>query len=489
MGQAYLNHSSFTGGAIDDKVTKMQVANGERYIIGETNSADFPVTNGSVYKGGYDITVTKYNSNGTISYSSYIGGNSDDDCTLMKVVNGEVYLLGRTYSTNYPVTNGSVANGLMDIVITKLNTNGSIAFSTYLGGNRDDSPTDFEIAGNEMFIIGHTESTNFPQNIGLGYKGFITKLSTIDGAIIISKVFGDENSGWIENMHLQNGSVYLVGNSHSNILPITIGNYPTGEPNRTYIYVLKLNSSNFNTVFSRYISGNDYEQVHGSEVINGEIHLTGRTRSTNFPVTNGSTHSPVLYDNDAFYTRLNIDGSIGFSTYLATNNNDILFEILISNGEIYLAGQSFSTSNFSETDILIYKINTNGTIAYSKKMRKVSGNDFPSFTVLNGSLYIAGTGATPTYPVTNASQHYGYPTGFFTQLGPSGDILYSTFLGKMNAILPMQIVNNKIYLLGISDIASYPATNGSTITGIDDNILIVLKPDGTMLKYNSKPQK
>lgn len=478
-GQAYMNYSRYTSGVNDDNATKMQVVNGETFIVGYTTSPDFPVTNGSTYQGYYDITVTKYSSNGTILYSSYIGGNSYDECTSMKVINGEVYILGRTNSTNYPVTNGSVAKGFIDIVVTKLFTNGSIAFSTYLGGNRDDYPDAFEIAGDKMFITGQTESTNFPQNSGFGFNGFITKISTIDGAIILSKVFGDENGGWIEKMHLQNGSVYLVGNTDSDNLPVTIGNYPIGVQYSTNIYVQKLNSSNFNTVFCRYISGNNYEQVHGSEVINGELHLTGRTRSTNFPVTNGSTHSPELYDDDAFYTKLNVDGSIGFSTYLATNNNDILFEIVISNGEIYLAGQSYTTSNFSETDILIYKINTNGTIAYTKKLRKVWDNDFPTFTVLNGSLYIAGTGATPAYPVTNSSQHYGYPTGFFTQLGPSGDILYSTFLGKMNDMLPMQIVNNKIYLLGISDIASYPVTNGSTITGKDDNILIVLKPDGT----------
>jgi hypothetical protein len=75
-----------------------------------------------------------------ISHSGYFGGNDDTEAISMKVVNGETYFLGATEATDYPVTDGSVlkmdANGPTDdYVVTKLDVNGNIVYSTYLGSS------------------------------------------------------------------------------------------------------------------------------------------------------------------------------------------------------------------------------------------------------------------------------------------------------------------------------------------------------------------
>ena len=151
----------------------MQVINGETYLLGTTRSANFPVTNGSIYRGGLDMTLTKFSNSGTVIYATYIGGLGNDFITSMKIVNGEVYLAAYTDSINYPVTNGSVFRGRRDAVVTKLNTSGNIAFSTYIGGNGSDYPSfgALEISGNEVIIAGTTGSPGFPVTCTSVYNG------------------------------------------------------------------------------------------------------------------------------------------------------------------------------------------------------------------------------------------------------------------------------------------------------------------------------
>ena len=65
----------------------------------------------------------------------------------------------------------------------KLNPKGSLAFSTYLGGNSDDFGYGIAVdSANNVFVTGETDGTGFPTKNPLsGYSGaanlFITKLS------------------------------------------------------------------------------------------------------------------------------------------------------------------------------------------------------------------------------------------------------------------------------------------------------------------------
>lgn len=474
-GQAYLNFSKYSGGMNTEKVTNMQVVNGETYVLGYTNSADFPVTNGSIYKGGYDITLTKYGTDGAIIYSTYIGGSSFESGDSMKIVNGEVFIAGYTGSADLPVTNGTAYGGSGDIFIAKINAAGGIVFYSYLGGNFMEFFQAFEIIGNEIFITGDMESLGIPGNGPPGF--FITKFSATDGSLILSEIL-DRNSLY-EQAYILNGAVYVVMTTYSIDLPVTIGNTPTVPATYgPYIYVTKLNSSDLSIVYSRYLYGNAGGQVSDFQIISGEAYLIGYTSSTDFPVTNGSSASPALNDQDGFFAKLNVDGSIAFSTYLGTNDNDYLGYLQISNGETYIVGTTSAVSNFQDQNLLVCKINANSSVSYTRTVGKILSGTITCGT-LNGNLYLAGINAASTYPVTNATQHLGYNTGYFTMFDASGNIRYSTFLGVLNTLLPMQIVNNKIYLSGNMSYSDFTTTNGSTIAGEDDNMLFVLNPDGS----------
>ncbi len=485
--QAYIDFSKYEGGSGGDIVSKMQVINGETYIVGTTTSSNFPVTNGSTYGGGLDLTVTKFSSNGTVIYSTYIGGLGHEKFTSMQVLNGEVYLLAYTDSINYPVTNGSVFMGKLDVVVTKFTSTGNIAFSTYLGDTGNDYPvTEIVTDGNDVYVAGTTESPGFPVTNGSIYNGgasdgFITKLNINTGAIILSKFLGGSNREFARFLAVENGFIYFTGSTYSLDIPVTIGGPIIDAAENCFI--IKLNSTNFNIDYARYLGGVGTEIINRPIVLNGIFHLCGYTYSSNYPVTNGTTVSGQINDPiNGFYTRLNTNGSIGFSTYLTTEDQDLISDMLISNGEVYLSGNSLAAtgSQLSAVYLLIHKLNPNGSFAYSKKFPIGLNNPIPtSFQVFGGDLYYSGVTRSPGYPVTDGSQFYNGGTAFFTHLNSSGDIVFSAFLGKMNSLLPLRVSNSKFYLLGVTDIASYPVTDLSVISGGTDNILVALEPNGT----------
>lgn len=489
QAQSYINFSKYSGGTSADSATKMVVANGETYLLQTTTSANFPVTNSSTYSGKRDLAFTKYNSTGAIVYSTYLGGKGDEYMIDMKVANGEVYIVGTTDSSGYPVTNGSSYKGSSDIIVTKLGQSGNIVFSTYLGGSNSDflPAAAIQLLGNELFLAGTTSSPNFPVTGGSVYNGgssdgFITKMNANTGAIISSRFWGSTKTDNISVMAVENGSLYFAGSTESSTLPITIG--IPGAITGRHIYAAKLNSNTFASIYSRYIGGSKEDFMSSGKIVNGEFHMTGFTYSPDFPVTNGSAPSGLPDDQiDGFYTRLTNDGTLAFSTYLTTTGLDIMSSIYPDNGTVYIAGISIpnnGSGTFPNQDVMIYKINSNGSIGYSKRINNPTGNaSFPSLQAVNNELYLSGIISSPDYPVTNNSQYYTGGTGYFTRLDAAGNVKQSTFLGKMNTILPLQYINNKFYLLGSSDANTFAVTDSSKPSGGTDNLLMILNADAS----------
>ena len=141
------------------------------YVTGTTLSTNFPIANafqpniGDSFTG--DAFVTKFNSNGSLGYSTYLGGNSTDRGVGIAVdVSGNAYVAGVTLSPNFPTANAIQAtHGLNnDAFVTKLNSQGSaLVYSTYLGGGNTDVARGIAVdATGNAYVTGFTSSLNFP---------------------------------------------------------------------------------------------------------------------------------------------------------------------------------------------------------------------------------------------------------------------------------------------------------------------------------------
>jgi len=88
---------------------------GNAYVVGVTSSPNFPLSNAAqpVLLGFTDVFVAKVNSSGALLYSTYMGGSGVDVGNAIAVdASGAAYVVGYTFSTDFPVTAGvQTANG------------------------------------------------------------------------------------------------------------------------------------------------------------------------------------------------------------------------------------------------------------------------------------------------------------------------------------------------------------------------------------------
>ena len=203
-----LVYSTYLGGSASDYATGLELdVSGNAYVVGTTQSTNFPTLVGSYQRtagGTGDAFVTKFNSSGSPVYSTYFGGSGVDVAGGVALDSaGNAYIAGETGSTNMPVLNpyqSTFQGGTYDGFVTKLNPSGSgLIYSTYLGGSRGkDWGATIEVDGaGSAYIGGMTQSRNFPSTTGamqtaLGgdNDGFITKMNPAGNGLSYSTFLG-----------------------------------------------------------------------------------------------------------------------------------------------------------------------------------------------------------------------------------------------------------------------------------------------------------
>ena len=193
--------STFLGGSESDGASSISIdSSGNDYVAGGTGSSDFPVTTGTAHGGSEDAFVAKLNSDlAQLLASTFLGGYSGDRAgSISTDSSGNVYVAGKTYSSDFPTTDGAydtTHNGGDDVFVSALDGNlQNLLASTFLGGSGGEgyshyvfypyvgSPMTIDSSGH-VYVAGWTSSSDFPTTDGAhditfdGDKdGFVSKL-------------------------------------------------------------------------------------------------------------------------------------------------------------------------------------------------------------------------------------------------------------------------------------------------------------------------
>jgi Beta-propeller repeat len=329
---------TYLGGSLGEEGAGLAIDTSGIYVSGWTASPDFPLANpGPPPHGGssfdIDVYVAKLSPSGsTLLYSTRLGGSGHDFGGAIAVSpNGSLYVAGTTPSPDFPVVNplSSFQGGPGDGFVAKLSPSGSLVFSTYFGGSGSDANSAIAIGpAGHIYLVGSTSSPDFPTVNPLhGFAGafdaFVAKLDPSGNSFLYSTFLGGEGGDSASSIAIDDaGNVYVAGHSSSFGFPVlnAIQPAPKGVEDA---FVVKLSSTD--TLLYSTLLGGDHPDNATDIALDslGNVYITGRTESTNFPLKDPVQAECVPMtellrcSGDAFITKLDAQGSaLIYSTFL-----------------------------------------------------------------------------------------------------------------------------------------------------------------------------
>ena len=167
-----LKYSTYIGGSGSDIATSLCYYNDNLYITGSTGSTDFPVNSSAVQnvlQGPRDSILIEFSLDlHTITYSTYYGGNNCEFGKKILALQDKIYIIGETNSNDFPVYSGHISSQIIDmttnnifIAVFEIHPV-SISFSTMIGGDTREYIGDAIYHDGSVYIVGRTDSSNFP---------------------------------------------------------------------------------------------------------------------------------------------------------------------------------------------------------------------------------------------------------------------------------------------------------------------------------------
>jgi len=306
---------------------------------------------------------------GEVIYSALFGGSRSDSFNDIAMDDlGNIYLVGMTASENFPVLNAlqDTIGGKEDAFLSILNSNGELTYSTYLGGNRSDWALDVAIDdAKNIFIAGRTISHDFPvknafQDSIMGEEKygeypsdiFLAKFN-FAGGLDFATYLGGSNSDQVNGIAINNtGELTITGTTESDDFPVmnayqdTLGGVKWGTGD---IFITRFNSTGNGLIYSTYFGGAVQDWASGLALSsNGNAFVSGGTQSLNFPIVNGVS-SPEADSSDGIFISFNNSGQPNYSLRTNIPGNESFDAATISDNIF-----PFAVGNWNDT-IMVYQ--------------------------------------------------------------------------------------------------------------------------------------
>ncbi|MGO9097242.1 MAG: SBBP repeat-containing protein [Bryobacteraceae bacterium] len=302
QGTADLVYSTYLGGSGVDQGNDIALdASGAVYVVGTTTSGDFPRSASAYAAARWGVTdsfITKLvPGSSTLAYSSFLGGELDDDGRAIAVTpGGMIYIAGTTSGTEFPLAGNSyqtTLQGLYGIFVAQIDPTqygvNSLIYSTYISASVADEARGMALdpSGN-LLLTGYTMSPDFP----------------VTSHAAQSK---------------------LGGNADAFVASVN----PAAPPSSFINYATFLGGQ-----------GGDAGEAIASDS-QGNAFVTGYTMSVDFPVTSGALQTGWGYGVDIFLAELSPTGGLLYSTYMGLTGVNVGYAIAVGqDGSVYLGGST-----------------------------------------------------------------------------------------------------------------------------------------------------
>jgi hypothetical protein len=450
QGVSDLLYSTFLGGSSIDGGRGIAVdVGGNAYITGGTYSADFPTTPGALdpsLGGDLDTFVVQLDATGsTPVYATFLGGNSDDQGTALALdADGQVYVTGYTFSTDFPARpeahHDAHAAMAADVFVAKLGPTGStLMYGILLGGWGYDRAYGIALdAAGSAYVTGETGSHDFPTTPGaydISYNGavdvFIAKVNPAGSGLAYATYLGNNVSNYGTAITVDPaGCAYVTGaTEYADAFPVTPGAFDTSHNGGWDAFVARLNPAGNALMYSTLLGGEGQDSGQAIAVdAAGRVYLSGVAGSSNFPVTFMAFDTSYAGASDAFVAKFEPAGDrLAFATLLGDTGSEGGSAIAVdASANVYVTGNTTSAS-FPTTPAAFDTVFNGSSDAFMVKLASTGDRlDYATFiggSAADGGSAIAVDAAGQVY-VTGATSSAGFPvtTGAFdTSYSGEGD--------------------------------------------------------------------
>jgi hypothetical protein len=282
--------------AIEDRTIKVD-AKSNIYIVSNSSTEKLQTLNPFQIedKGKNDIYIAKLDSQKKVLYSIYLGGNGDDYGLGIEVdKEGNIYVVGMTTSTDFPVTNnaqqkslGGVADAFVMKVNPKLKGKDSIIYATYIGGSQSDFGLGIKVnKDGAAYITGRTNSMDFPVTLssvqpysrGNG-EAFLAKLNPDGSAFEFSTYLGGTGSDYAYSLDIDEaGNPCIAGSTDSPDLLVSFNAFQSRLAGKSDAFVTCLNQTGTRILYSTYFGGTGFDDAFEIKMLGKDrIQITGNT--------------------------------------------------------------------------------------------------------------------------------------------------------------------------------------------------------------------
>jgi hypothetical protein len=217
------------------------------YITGSTNTTNFPTTSGAYLStnptqlGASLGFVSKFGSNGSLEYSTYLYGSSGDPVATSAIAvdaAGFAYVTGEAVSDGtFPVTNTNICDpgvwgfGCSYAFVSKFDPAGAtLVYSTFLGPNNYAVPQNIAVDANgDAYVLSSTYSAAFQLNNGVeSYTGqsdlLLVEIDPAANSQLFSTYLGTAGNDSPGGLAIDSqGNIYIAGSTDGTDLPVTSG--------------------------------------------------------------------------------------------------------------------------------------------------------------------------------------------------------------------------------------------------------------------------
>jgi hypothetical protein len=438
----------------------------------------FEVQKGPLFAA--ELLIERNRTTYDLSFSTYMGGSDWEHARdVFADSQGNIYVVGGTASSDFPTTPGAYDTtfdrgftgsfGPCDAFVCKLGPDGSLIWSTLLGGSGYDRAYAVEVDDSGYVYIAGRAGPGFPVK-----NGFQPTFKGVDGGpygmqnAFVAKIRPDGSdlvwSSYVGVAPLcrdlaidKKGDVYVPGGRWNTDRTPPSGwfanafqkNAPGGPSDSG---VIKIKGDGSRIIWATWLGGSGRDTVEASIRVDdkGFVYIATCTNSIDIPTTSGSHDTSFNGGVDLYLAKLTPDGSeLVYGTYIGDsgenwhnthnlavdNQGNAYISVCATKSSFPVTPGAFQTAITGGIDWGIAKFSPTGSLISSTL---IGGNSYDNpdgiYVDDSGNVFITGETTSSDFPGVNSnsyqSQNNGGHDAVFVILSSNfKELLYSTYIG------------------------------------------------------------